>query len=108
LAGQKRIELAYSCLENRAFLLIIRLVYVVVCLEITNRRSRRSRAVGNMAPAAGRNTKSTAEAETALAETALAKTALAETALAETALAETALAETALVSTSLWHSQYLA
>jgi hypothetical protein len=53
--------LACSHLGNRASLVVPRLVYVAVCLKMTNRHSGRSGAVGNMAPAAGRNTKSTAE-----------------------------------------------
>jgi hypothetical protein len=86
--------LACSRLESRASLVILRLAHIAACLKMTNRRSGRSGAVKNMAPTAGRNTKSTAKA--------------AKTALAETALAETAYAKTALVSTSPWHRRYLA
>ena len=75
MAGQEQIELACSRLGNRASLVVPRLAHVAACLEITNRRSGRSGVVGNTVPAAGRNTKSIAEAETALAETALAETA---------------------------------
>jgi hypothetical protein len=59
--------LACSCLGNKASLVVLRLVYVAACLEMTNRRSERSEAVENMAPVAGRNTKSSAE--TALVST---------------------------------------
>jgi hypothetical protein len=67
--------LACSRLESRASLVILRLARIAACLKMTNRRSGRSGVVGNTVPAAGRNTKSIAEAETALAETALAETA---------------------------------
>jgi hypothetical protein len=60
LAGQERIELTCFRLGNRASLVVLGLVYVAVCLETPNMRSGRSGAVGNMALAAGRNTKSTA------------------------------------------------
>jgi hypothetical protein len=62
LAGQGQIELACSYLENRAFYAVLRLAFVAVCLEITNRRSENSGVVENMAPVAGRNTKSIAKA----------------------------------------------
>jgi hypothetical protein len=53
-----QIELAYSYLGNRASLLILRLAYVAVYLKTTNRRFRRSGAVGNTALIASRNIKS--------------------------------------------------
>jgi hypothetical protein len=53
--------LACSYLGNRASLIVLRLVYIAVCLKITNRHFRRSGAVGNMASTAGQNTKSTAK-----------------------------------------------
>jgi hypothetical protein len=62
LAGQGQIELACSRSENRAFYTVLRLAFVVACLEITNRRSKSSRVVKNIAPMAGRNTKSIAKA----------------------------------------------
>jgi hypothetical protein len=65
LAGQERIELACFCLGSIASLVVLRLAYVAAYLEMTNRRSGRSGVVENMAPVTGRNTKSTAKAETA-------------------------------------------
>jgi hypothetical protein len=62
LAGQGQIELACSYSENRAFYAVLRLAFVAACLEMTNRRSESSGVVENMAPVAGRNTKSIAEA----------------------------------------------
>ena len=49
---------------NKASLVVLRLVYVAACLEMTNRRSGRSGAAESMALVAGRNTKSIAEGET--------------------------------------------
>jgi len=48
--------------ESRASLAVLRLAFVAACLEMTNRRSGSSGVVENMAPVAGRNTKSIAEA----------------------------------------------
>ena len=53
---------------SRVSLIVLRLAYVVVCLKMTNRRSKSSGAVESMALTASRNTKSTAKAK---AETAL-------------------------------------
>jgi hypothetical protein len=53
--------LAYSHSRNKASLIILRLVYVAVCLEMINRRFERSGAVENIALITGRNTKSNAE-----------------------------------------------
>jgi hypothetical protein len=45
--------LAQFHLRNKASLVVSGLVYVAVCLEITNRRFKRSGAVGSMALIAG-------------------------------------------------------
>ena len=60
--------MACFCLGSRVSLVVLRLAYVVACLEMTNRRSRSSEAVKSMALTAGQNTKSTtkAKAKTAL------------------------------------------